>query len=58
MSKDKSIKKENNKKEPAKNLKEKRADKKAKQEEKKRNGWRDSALQLHLATVTIGTTYL
>lgn len=36
MSKDKSIKKENNKKEPVKNLKEKRADKKAKQEAKKR----------------------
>jgi hypothetical protein len=35
MSKEKSIKKENNKKEPVKNLKEKRADKKAKQEEKK-----------------------
>ena len=38
MSKEKSIKKENNKKEPAKNLKEQRADKKAKQEDKKRNG--------------------
>jgi len=38
MSKEKSIKKENNKKEPVKSLKEKRADKKAKQEDKKRNG--------------------
>ena len=37
MSKDKSIKKENNKKEAVKSLKEKRADKKAKHEEKKRN---------------------
>ncbi len=39
MSKDKSIKKENNKKEPVKSLKEKRADKKAKQEEKKKKDW-------------------
>lgn len=39
MSKDKSIKKENSKKEPAKSLKEKRADKKAKQEDKKKAGW-------------------
>jgi hypothetical protein len=38
MSKDKSIKKENSKKEPAKNLKEKLADKKAKQEDKKKEG--------------------
>lgn len=38
MSKEKSIRKENNKKEPVKNLKEKRAEKKAKQEDKKRNG--------------------
>lgn len=38
MSKDKSIKKETNKKEPAKSLKEKRADKKAKQEAKRKDG--------------------
>lgn len=37
MSKDKSIKKENNKKEPVKNLKEKRADKKAKQADKQKS---------------------
>lgn len=38
MSKEKNIKKESTKKEPVKNLKEKRADKKAKQADKKRNG--------------------